>query len=287
MKSIIIVLAIVCGIGFNAQAQKDGNFHQGEFGVSFGLANYFGDLNTRSGLNEPKPSAGLFFRKQFGNYVGMRVSARYAQLGYSDKYSKNLYQKTRNLDFKSDIFEFVVQGDFNFFTYDPKDLNYLFTPYVTLGIGVFSFNPYTFTDAGEKTYLSPLLTEGQNTQYNTMALCVPFGVGFKYSISPKTNLNFEIVHRFTTTDYLDDVSTQYAGLYLPDGSRNPNFWEPDPNNQTAYILSAAGQLQDRSEGQILGTKGRQRGWSKQKDQYIMAEIGLSFNISTYRCPTAY
>jgi len=120
-----------------------------------------------------------------------------------------------------------------------------------------------------------------------MALCVPFGVGFKYAISPKTNLNFEIVHRFTTTDYLDDVSTQYAGLYLPDGSKNPNFWEPDPNNQSAYILSAAGQLQDRSQGQILGTKGRQRGWSKQKDQYIMAEVGLSFNISTYRCPTAY
>jgi hypothetical protein len=109
VKSTIILLAIVCGIGFNAQAQKDGNFHQGEFGVSLGLANYFGDLNTRSGLNEPKPSAGLFFRKQFGNYVGMRVSARYAQLGYSDKYSKNEYQKTRNLDFKSDIFEFVEQ----------------------------------------------------------------------------------------------------------------------------------------------------------------------------------
>jgi hypothetical protein len=104
VKRIIIVLAVICGIGFNAQAQIDGNFHQGEFGVSLGLANYFGDLNTRSGLNDPKTCAGIFFRKQFGNYVGMRVSARYAQLGYSDKYSKNEYQKLRNLNFKSDIF---------------------------------------------------------------------------------------------------------------------------------------------------------------------------------------
>jgi hypothetical protein len=156
--------------------------------------------------------------------------------------------------------------------YNPKDLNYIFTPYVTLGLGVFSFNPYTFTDAGEKTYLSPLLTEGQNTQYSTMALCVPFGVGFKYSINPKTNLSFEVVHRFTTTDYLDDVSTTYAGEnifpLLANGKESP-----------AYLL------QDRSyeTGPRLGVAGKQRGFSEQKDQYLFAELAISFSFSSYRC----
>jgi hypothetical protein len=47
-------------------------------------------------------------------------------------------------------------------------------------------------------------------------------------------------------------------------------------------------LQDRSyeidPNNILGVQDRQRGLSKQKDQYIFAEIGITFNLSSYRCP---
>ena len=54
--------------------------------------------------------------------------------------------------------------------------------------------------------------------------------------------------------------------------------------------SIASLLQDRSyeidPANTIGVEGRQRGWSKQKDQYIIAEIGLSINISTYKCPSA-
>ena len=264
-------------------AQSTGFIQQGEVGFTVGTAHYFGDLNTRSGLNQPKPAIGLFFRKQFGNYVGMRVSGRYAQLGYSDKFSKNDYQRTRNLDFKSNIFEFAVQGDFNFFKYIPNNLDYGFTPYITLGVGLFSYDPYTTFD-GEKVFLRPLGTEGQSggylgrTEYGTMAVCIPFGVGIKYSINQKVNLSFEITQRFTTTDYLDDVSTTFAPKdpYFPDGPNGPSLayllqdrsWELDPNNMLSSV------------------PGRQRGWSKQKDQYVIAEIGISFNIGSYHCPTA-
>jgi hypothetical protein len=258
------------------------------------MAHYFGDLNTRSGLNNPKPSFGLFFRKQFGNYVGMRVAGRFAQLGYSDTYSKNTYQRTRNLDFKSNIFEFAVQGDFNFFKYDPKDLNYRFTPYVTLGLGLFSYDPYTMYE-GEKIYLRPLGTEGQTagylgrSEYSSMAICVPFGVGFKYSVNPRVNLSFEITHRFTTTDYLDDVSTTYAPNQVT--AAQMNFVDCFPNGPYGQP-SLAYLLQDRSyeidpNNRLSSVPGRQRGWSKQKDQYIIAEIGISFNIGSYRCPTAF
>ena len=149
---------------FNLSAQTSAYLQQGEFGVTLGSAHYFGDLNTRSGLNRPKPAVGAFFRKQFGNYIGLRVSAHYAQLGYSDIYSKNDYQKTRNLSFNTDIFEFAVQGDFNFFRYDPNDLLHGFTPYVTLGLGVFSYDPYAYYN-GTKVYLRPLGTEGQAAGY--------------------------------------------------------------------------------------------------------------------------
>lgn len=274
-----LLVSLVSATGMQAQQQHNEYVQKGEFGVSLGVAHYFGDLNTRAAINRPKPALGAFFRKQFGNYVGVRLSAHYAQVGYSDVYSKNEYQKTRNLSFNSNIWEIALQGDFNFFKFIPGDPDFAFTPYVTLGVGVFTYDPYAFSN-GEKEFLRPLGTEGQLTgyegrsPYNTMAICIPLGVGIKYNLSEKVNISFEVGHRFTSTDYLDDVSTTYAGA----------------NNFTP--LSKAALLQDRSV-EILGTQnpplgiaGRQRGWSKQRDQYVIAEVGITYNISAYKCPTA-
>lgn len=277
MKILALVFFVSITEITNAQTERYEYVQKGEFGITAGLAHYFGDLNTRAGINRPKPAIGAFFRKQFGNYVGVRLSAHYAQLGYSDTYSKNDYQKIRNLSFNTNIWEVAIQGDFNFFKFLPNDPDYSFTPYITLGVGVFTYDPYAYTN-GQKEFLRPLGTEGQligykgRKPYNTLALCIPLGVGIKYNLSEKINFSIEVAHRFTGTDYLDDVSTTFIGA----GNFTP--------------LSTAALLQDRSVEikplNPLGVEGRQRGWSKQKDQYIIAEIGITYNISTYRCPTA-
>jgi len=277
LKIPALIFSVCFTLQAGAQSQNLEFVQKGEFGITVGMAHYFGDLNTRAAINRPKPALGAFFRKQFGNYVGVRLSAHYAQLGYSDIYSKNEYQKTRNLSFNTNIWEVAIQGDFNFFKFIPNDPDYSFTPYITLGAGLFTYDPYAYSN-GEKEFLRPLGTEGQlvgfngRKPYNTLALCIPLGVGFKYNIGEKINFSFEVAHRFTGTDYLDDVSTTYAG---------PASFTP---------LSTAALLQDRSveidPDNPLGVAGRQRGWSKQRDQYIIAEIGITYNISTYRCPTA-
>lgn len=272
-----LIFLVVFATNLHAQNQHNEYVQKGEFGITAGVAHYFGDLNTRAAINRPKPAIGAFFRKQFGNYVGLRLSAHYAQLGYSDTYSKNEYQKIRNLSFNTNIWEIALQGDFNFFKFIPNDPDYSFTPYVTLGVGVFTYDPYAYTN-GQKEFLRPLGTEGQlisyngRKPYNTLALCIPLGVGIKYNLSEKMNFSIEVAHRFTGTDYLDDVSTTYVGA---------NRFVP---------LSTAALLQDRSveidPDNPLGVEGRQRGGSKQRDQYIIAEIGITYNISTYRCPSA-
>ncbi|MCC7380094.1 MAG: hypothetical protein IT255_12110, partial [Chitinophagaceae bacterium] len=190
-------------------------------------------------------------------------------------YSKNSYQKLRNLSFNSNVWEIAIQGDFNFFKFVPGDWDHAFTPYVTLGVGIFSFDPYAYI-RGEKIFLRPLGTEGQNIgyqgrkEYGTMSFCIPFGVGIKYNINEKFNLTFEVAHRFTGSDYLDDVSTTFIGIDKFSAGSN------------------AAKMQDRrheiDNGQFL--EGQQRGWSKQKDAYLIAEVGISFNLSSYRCPTA-
>ncbi|MDQ6757569.1 MAG: porin family protein [Bacteroidota bacterium] len=276
MKKLLILLFISFVFLSNNKVCAQYDLQQGQFGFTLGAGHYFGDLNNRAAFNRPKIAVGGFFRKQFGNYTGLRIAAHYVQLGYSDVYSKNDYQKRRNLSFNSNVWELALQGDFNFFKYIPNDPDHSFTPYVTLGIGFFNYDPYAYYQ-GEKIFLRPLNTEGetfyQNRKaYGTMALCFPIGFGIKYSLTDKLNLSFEIAHRFTTTDYLDDVSTTYIGI--------DKF--PSPNG----IPSLASIMQDRSfeTGEPIGVEGRQRGWSKQKDQYLIAEVGISFNLSTYQCP---
>lgn len=283
MKKCFLCL-LIFSTAFKYSTAQDVYEQLGEFGFTAGVAHYFGDLNTGAQVNRPKPALGIFFKKQFNNYLGVRVSAHYLQVGYSDIYSKSDFQKRRNLSFNSDIFELAIQGDFNFFKFVPGDPYYSFTPFVTIGVGAFSYNPYAYYQ-GKKVFLRALATEGQNIgyvdpnngkkrkPYGSMSVAFPIGAGIKYNVSNNVNLSFQITHRLTLTDYLDDVSTTYIG--------NDKF--PSLNGQP----SIAGILQDRSfeTGTPIGTEGRQRGFSKQKDQYIIAEVGVSFSISTYKCPT--
>ena len=84
---------------------------EGEFGIGLGAAHYFGDLNTRARLNRPKIAAGIFFRKNFGNYIAARIVANYAQLGYSDIYNtQNEYMLRRNLSFNTNVWELSLRG---------------------------------------------------------------------------------------------------------------------------------------------------------------------------------
>jgi len=259
-----------------AQAQYESFYQEGEFGVQLGAAHYFGDLNTQTGLKRPQPALGVFYRKQLNNYSAIRIAANYARLAYSDHLqSNNEFQRRRNLSFETSIWELLVQGDFNFFRFNPTNPQERFTPYLTFGAGFFYYDPFARLN-GRKYYLRTLGTEGQTSAlyperkaYSTVALAIPFGVGIKWAVTTNMNLHFEILHRFTGTDYIDDVSGTYAGL-------------------NAFSSSSPGWLlQDRSyeTGPRIGTAGAQRGFSGNKDQYITATLGVSFNITSYKCPS--
>ncbi|MDA3615771.1 type IX secretion system protein PorG [Polluticaenibacter yanchengensis] len=280
-KLFFVCITSICAVTSVSAQINYSTVLNGEFGIGVGAAHYFGDLNNTMTVDRPKMAASIFFRKNFGNYIALRAEGTFAQLGYSDIHSKNEFQQIRNLSFNANIFEFSVAGDFNFFRFIPGTKDYNFTPYVTLGLGAMSYNPYAYLN-NEKYFLRDLGTEGQNSDlypdrkpYGSMAMTIPFGVGIKYNVTPGMNVFFELKHRFTSTDYLDDVSLTYAGEdafpLLPNGEFSPAFL-----------------LQDRSyevKGANVGVAGMQRGISKAKDMFITAQIGVTFNITSYRCPT--
>jgi hypothetical protein len=264
---------------FSLYAQRTESFvHEGEIGFSMGAGTYFGDLNTTSNLGHPKFAAGAFYKKQFNNYIGVKIGGYYSFLGYSDLYSNNPVQQRRNLSFNTNVWELSVSGEFNFFKFYPGFPEYDFTPYVSLGLGAFSFDPYAYLN-GQKYYLRNIGTEGQGsplypnlTPYKNVAICIPIGIGFKKALNERFNVFAEISYRFTTTKYLDDVSGTYA----------PDAFPPDANgNPTVGYL-----LQDRSyeTGTPIGIKGRQRGNGK-NDAFVTLQLGISFNLQSYRCPS--
>ncbi len=276
MRYIILVLVICLGTSTGSKAQYF--FRPSEYGISLGGAQYFGDLNDEYGFKYIRPATGFFVRYHMNPYISLRVSGSYAKVGYDDKLNNNAYNKIRNLSFRSDIIEGVIQAEFNFFRYATGDPAHRWTPYITLGAGGFYYNPYTTLES-KKYYLRGMGTEGQNAgyddrKYNTFSLCFPVGAGFKYWLAPGFNVGLEIANRLTLTDYLDDVSTTYVGA-----EKFPN----DPLDPNPALI-----LQDRSvevnAATPLGREGKQRGNSSTKDQYMYLMINFSFQLKTYKCP---
>lgn len=276
MRKLFAILIVF--IALQSGSVKAQSFYTGEeFGFAVGGSQYFGDLNDNYGFKYVRPCGGFFARLHMNPYISVRFSANYAKVGYDDKYSSNPYNKARNLNFRSDILEGSLQAEFNFFRFSTGELHSRFTPYITLGVGGFYYNPYSFID-GRRYNLKQVGTEGQyvgyaGRQYSNFSVCFPIGMGVKYWVVPGVNIGCEIAHRLTMTDYLDDVSTSYI---------DPSKFESDPSNPTpAYILH------DRSKeisNTALGRDGKQRGNSATKDQYLMMVFNLSFQFKTYKCP---
>ena len=269
----VCLLSLFSMSGANAQSY----FTTTEYGIALGGSQYFGDLNESYGFKTIAPAYGMYVRKRLGGYIAVKAVTNYTEVGYDDKFNNVPYEKVRNLNFKSPVFEVALQAEFNFFKFATGDPYHRFTPYITSGIGAFYYNPYTIYK-GVRYDLRPLGTEGQNAgygnrKYSNISPCFPLGVGIKYWIRPGMNFSFEIADRLTTTDYLDDVSTTYVGAsqFKPTTVANP-----------------AQALQDRSleitAEPALGRAGKQRGNSSNYDQYIIANVSISWHFTTYRCP---
>lgn len=269
----IVVATLAVASTHSVKAQQF--FSTSEYGVAVGATQYFGDLNPNYGFKNIRPNIGFIYKHHINPYISIAAVLNGTQVGYKDAWSKNVFQQTRNLSFDSYIIEAGVMGEFNFFWFETGNYDRRFTPYVAFGITGFYSNPYAKLD-GRKYYLRPIGTEGQNTaeyknrKYSNINLAIPIGIGIKTWITPGLNLAVELANRFTTTDYLDDVSQTYVGAqYFGNGANNnPNY-----------------RLQDRSAQHMLGAKDQQRGDKVSYDQFFMAQVKLTFQLKTDKCPS--
>ncbi|MFT4645460.1 MAG: hypothetical protein ACI8ZX_001876 [Planctomycetota bacterium] len=247
-----------------------------EFGAMAGVANYFGDLNYNASFASVRPMGAVFYRINFDSRWAFKSSFSYAQLAFDDKLSKNAFNRQRNLHFRTNVMELAAMLELNFLEFNKLKQDRRFSPYFTLGVAVFYFDPQAQLN-DQWYYLQSLGTEGQNDpsysgieKYSLISFAIPIGGGLKYSINKNWTIGLFGELRVTFTDYIDDVGGVYASpLSLPEGSKG-----------LAY------QLADRSGevGPPIGTPGNQRASSGKADFYMYAGVSVSYTLFRLKCP---
>lgn len=229
MRKIIIIIGAVffTQISF-AQTIEIGGF--------VGTSYYLGELNPAMPYNQTQLAYGALARYNLNERWAVKFSYYRGDVQGSD--ATGGWVEDRGLDFKSKINDFSLVAEFNFWEYFTGSKKSFFTPFIFGGASFFTFNPISYSGV----ILQPEGTEGQNdgfdgrSPYNKYSFAIPFGFGFKYSLTERLGITFEWGMRKTFTDYIDDISTTYAN--------DPDIIADPTQTHSAYMQRGDDQTMD-------------------------------------------
>jgi len=269
-----------------------------EAGITVGPMVFLGDLGGHAGkgttiikdynMNTTKLAFGAFYAAYPTQWLGFRLSATFGSIEGDDgnitpKGGDEETRLARHLDFRSKIIEGTIMAEVYptvFLEEEPDDVTARLRPYGVIGLGLFHFNPQGSyrNQYGDVTWvdLQPLHTEGEGfpeypdrKPYKLTQMNIPIGVGIKYFLSENLNLSFEIVHRKTFTDYIDDVSTRYV-----DPTLFAKYLSP---SQATIALAMSNKSAQGYNTPGYGVNAK-RGDPTQNDAYFTAQFRLGIRI---------
>lgn len=224
IRNAFLVLLLVAFTTNGAKAQ-----YAWDYGVHLGGANYLGEMGGKEKprrdfiwdmkLNQTRWCAGVFVRRKLNRLLSLNTGILYFRIQGSDINSENPARVGRNLNFRNDMLEWYLRGEFTIF--QDNDLGghgrYRtdFRLFGYAGAALFYTNPrgeYTGPDNntlsnGDVVALRPLRTEG--IDYSNLGFAVPVGIGFHFTKNRRHRFGWDFGWRTTFTDYLDDASTTY------------------------------------------------------------------------------
>lgn len=280
----ILCLAVTTSISSYGQYSMD-------FGLNLGATNYLGEIGGNTGeakpfildmrLQQTNFIVGGFYRFNFTRNIAAKLSFNYGRISGADSLSNEPTRVGRNLSFRTDLLEATLSGEYVFFSYNDmsrRSKNRVdFSSYVTAGAGIVLYYPYAQFD-NKWYYLRPLQTEGVENAYDEMAIVVPLGIGANFTFNRKIRLGIEFNYRFTNTDYLDDVSTDYA--YDP---RTPELNTELPFIESTIFANRSDEAYARGDSDLPPRAayryGARRGNPDQNDGYLTAQVSLSYVIA--------
>ncbi len=228
----VIVLMFIYLIPTDTHAQK-WKRRPWDATMGIGSTNFFGDLGGGQGdaahfmgikdldFAATRPVLQLGLRYRFMERFSARWNIAGGMIGADDELSGHPGRKSRNLHFRSMIFESNAQLEFYFikeeiaarYRYSSVTGWNSISAYLFMGIGGVYFNPQAEYE-GKWYNLQPLGTEGQGLEgapakYSRFAAVFPGGIGVKYTIDRYWSVGAEFGVRYTTSDYIDDTSGSY------------------------------------------------------------------------------
>ncbi len=248
MKRILslIIVSVLAGFGA-ANAQQAWKHSRHSFVAGLGGNIFMGDLgggddNGGHFLNfkdldagSIKISAMLGYKYRLADRLAGKFSFTYSKVAADDANASNAARRSRNLNFRSDLTEFGIGGEYYFLRekeiprYSGGEGSFWkkWSGYISIELALLHFNPMGQYQ-GQWYELQPLCTEGQGTgveflardggteyvvaasdKYKLTAVSIPVGLGFKYQVTREVSVGLELLQHFTTTDYIDDCSSYY------------------------------------------------------------------------------
>lgn len=297
-KLLLSILALFLAFLQQADAQR-WKRQRYEFSLGAGVSNFLGELGgaNQIGTNyfkdlewsQSRLAIAIGLRYKLSDYFALNSHLTYGRVSGDDKLTTEAFRSFRNLNFFSDIYEFNVNFEGAFqkeqigHRYRLRNVRgmrgYELYMYGFAGIGVFYYDPKTEYN-GNVVSLRPLRTEGQGLvptrkEYSSIGVCIPVGIGFKYTIDRYWGVGLELGIRKTFTDYIDDVSTTYFDF------QNYNSSDYDP---LAPALSNRSVVDGSTPDYLINSvqPGQQRGDPRDKDSYMFGVFSVNYKLTTGR-----
>ncbi len=220
-----ICLKILCAVlvlslfSLTLQAQK--TLEVGLFG---GGSYYLGEMNPAIPFVNTQLALGLVARYNINNRTAIKLSYSRGSIKGVDTQPVRLIPQ--DYSFTSVVNDISLVGEFNWWDYFTGSKRSYFSPFIFAGISY---------------YLSDL----------NNGIAIPFGFGFKYSISERIGLGFEWGMHKTLSDYLDGVNATSYQNGIEDGNNDKSqTW--DWYNFTGITLTYKFVLQNKRKCNNLG-----------------------------------
>ncbi|HTA83017.1 MAG TPA: DUF6089 family protein [Bacteroidia bacterium] len=263
-----------------------------DYGLKLGGSNYLGDIGGLDQskrpfvldmkMQETRWAVGAYGRYRIRDPWSVEAQINWVRISGADSLtSKYDPRRGRNLNFRNDIIQLNVMGEWTFFENPDLGNTYryenAFSAYLCTGISVFYQDPYAYNPDhafGLPLWvnLHPLETEG--VHYHLIQPGIPVGAGFNFTIKKTYRIGMSLTWTKTFTDYLDDVSTEYPAA---------NTWQklgfsPQMQAEAAYFSNRSTQAAAGDVNIANYAPGAQRGDSGDKDSFITTTVDVGYVI---------
>ena len=221
IKQLKILLTGLILMVFSMSTQAQKTLELGLFG---GGSYYLGEMNPAIPFVNTQLAFGALARLNLNDRTSLKLS--YSRGGIKGNDEQPLRLVPQDYSFSSVVNDISFVGEFNWWDYFTGSKKSYFTPYLFAGLS------YYFSD----------LASG---------MAIPFGFGFKYSISERFGLGFEWGMRKTFSDYVDGVNTtEYQNGLDTGDSDKTSTW--DWYNFTGLTLTYKFNLINKRKCNNLG-----------------------------------